>query len=429
MKKRTKEHSTTVRKSPGRLMLVASRLVYAGLTGGSLALATVFDGDRDSIGKYVYYIGAASAISAVGSLGVDRVVARRIAGGEVQVGLPLLVVHIRLIEALLVAILFASVYGTRILDIPAAGFCMIFFYVASRVFYVDLESIWIAGSLSTLTLAIALVVNGVVSGVSVYAGAVSSSSTTMIIGSALGNLLAIVCFFAARQVKVMRAPLPRLFGESRGIASSLTLSVAYSKVDLLVLAIAGASLPAVAIYGVITRIYDALLIIRGSLAQQDTRDIAKFDLGGRFERVVKLSVRFQLKLFIACAVGLIVLALSPQIFRSFDDSLVLCMAAVAGLPLFFSHMPTSAAIFADKRTHLLFAGSLITCALSILVKVLLISKFGVLGAVVALNIVEWLSCCVFTALYFWGLDLKRVGSLILLPVLIYSILSLMWFLL
>lgn len=409
-------------------MLVASRLVYAGLTGGSLALATVFDGDRDSIGKYVYYIGAASAISTVSSLGIDRVVARRIAGGEVQVGLPLLVVRIRLIEAILVAILFASVYGARIFDIPAAGFCMVFFYVASRVFYVDLESIWIAGSLSALTLAFALVVNGVVSGVSVYAGAVSSSSSIMIIGSALGNVLAIFCFFVARQVRVNRAPLPRLFGECRGIASSLTLSVAYSRVDLLVLAIAGASLPAVAIYGVITRVYDALLIIRGSLAQQDTRDIAKFDLGRRFERVVKLSRRFQLRLFVACAIGLAVLALFPQISRSLDDSLVLCMAAVAGLPLFFSHMPTSAAIFADKRTHLLFAGSLITCVLSVLVKVLLISKFGVLGAVFALNIVEWLSCCVFAALYFWGLDLKRIGSLILLPVLIYSILSLMWFL-
>lgn len=380
--------------------LPAGRLCYAGASGLALVTAATVAPRLSIVGEYIYQIGFASAFATLSGLGLDRIMARQMASGGFPVGLPNSVIRFRALLAafvLLASIIVGLVSGA----FPAFLFGGIF--VISRMLYADLEAIWIGTKMGDKSLFLALLVNGGVTAVGIVLGSYVSSAA-MIGLSSLGNVIAFVLLLARGRLVRRDERVPGLIHEANGISWSLLLAIIYARVDLVILASLGSPLESVALYGIITRVFDALALVRGSLAQDEARTISSLRIRTKARRLLSLAMRTQ---FVALLVSLVGFVLVWICSNNEFNVITLTTAAsyssigmvFAALPLFFSHLPTTAMIYSDRRTHRLLVGSLITCAGSVVLKWLFISFWGVSGAILAIGVVEILSACVFYLLY------------------------------
>lgn len=390
--------SSSVASRISSYMLPASRLAYSAVGGLSLIAATFWI-DNSATGRYVYLVGIASVVASIAGLGVERMLARRIAAREIQPCMPKGVITLRAFEGVLITIAFVVVG----LVVSSPGFnawlgasCAMF--VASRVIYYDLECIWVASRGSTFTLAMVIVLNAVTTGLGIVVGCLLSSPLVMVLGTGLGNALgaAILLFL----VPVKHVQVDGGLAEARGTALSLGLAALYARADLLIVGLMSVPLGLVAVYGIVLRCFDALVILRGSLAQQDSRDAAAMSIGARAVFVAQYGVRTTRAyvLISMCCVLIGVLLVHTAGLQNVEG-VGLFLLAIAGLPLFFSHQASTVLILSDRRNHLLFWGSLVACALSVLIKYLLIRTWSLNGAVVSLCVVELVSFVVFSVLY------------------------------
>lgn len=381
----------------GQVLLSGGRLAYAALTAGALLYAIADPARADTVGFYTYLIAFASAVAAVGVLGLDRTLARRVAAGEVAVAIPAKIVWILAAVAGVVAL--GGIFGTILGISPEVAAACVGF-VVTRMAYAVGEAFWIGAGLGDRLLALALVVNGVLTGAGLAVGA-SSSAAAMVALSAGGNVAAFVLLAASGRLRVRAEPLEPLRIEAQGVAVSSALAVVYQRVDLAVLAALNVRLDAVAIYGLVLRAFDAATLVRSSIAQHETRVLAALTPAARESAVVDLARRTSRWSALAGGVGVaavVGVALSGA-FTTITENATLLLAAVVVLPLFFSHLPTSALVFADSRTGRLAAGSVVTLGLSLLTKTTLIVVGGVTGAALAVGVVEWLSCLTFSLWY------------------------------
>lgn len=389
----------------GRSYLPIGRLTYAGASGVSLLIATQTSPNLAIIGEYIYQVGFASAFATLAGLGLDRIMARRMSSGEMRVGVPEAILKFRAILAASV-IAISLIVGVSFHEVLVCLFAGVF--VVSRVLYADLEALWIGAKLGDKSLFAALVANGLITGVGIIAGSIFSSAAMMGFSS-LGNVVALLVLLSRRRLSRRQEPIPGVIREAQGISWSLLLAIVYSRVDLVILAALGASLESVALYGIVTRIFDALALIRGSLAQSESREISALRIRTKARRLLSLTMRTQFVVTVGALLGLLGVWISDVLGYELPfgaTSLSLGMA-FAALPLFFSHLPTTAMIYSDRRTHRLLVGSLITCLGSIGVKFYLIHLGGLGGAILAIGVVEIFSCMIFYLLYWanarsWG---------------------------
>lgn len=398
-----------------RAVLPIARLGYAGVVGVAMLVAT-FRVDANATGAYVYIIGLASVLAMIGGLGLDRLVARRVAAAEIDKVYPVKLLKLRGIEGTAFAALLmltSVILESSKFSVGAAASCSLF--VLSRMLYQDIESFWIAADRSQLLLSIAVTVNGLITAAGVCGGAAVGSPTMMVLGTASGNVIALVFLFPFDSLG--RFALEDTFAEARGTAASLFVAAAYSRVDLLILGIAGIPLEDVAIYGLVLRVFDALLIVRSALSQQEARDVAWLSLPTRRRTVTRYGVGVCLGV---SAISVALVLLLYVVWRLFPDleslNWALFSSAVLAVPLFFAHQTTSVMILADRRNDLLFWGSVLACILCIGVKLLLIKTHGVAGAILAIGVVEWISCFVFSFIYF-GRNFRLIAVATSVPIL------------
>ncbi len=400
-----------IRGRMSKFFLPAGRLFYAGTSGIGLVFSTQATQNLAAVGEYIYQIGFASAFATVAGLGLDRVMARRMAAFEMPVGIP---TKILLFRAGLCGVILAVSAALGLMFEPALLYSGLF--VISRVLYADLEAIWIGAKLGDAFLFVALVVNGLVTGGGLILGS-QIGSAAMMAFSSLGNVLAVLVLILAMRVKLVQDSPPGLINEAHGISWSLILAVVYARADLVVMAALGVPLEAVAFYGIVTRVFDALALLRGARAQHEAREVAPLRPGSRARRLLALSARTQFVLgpiaILGTALLWVVKAAGIGLLDSVDPSSV--GYALAALPLFFSHLPTTAMIYSDRRTHRLLIGSLITCAGSIALKWALIKTAGVHGAILAIGLVEVVSCLTFYLLYWDSARTWRSSQIVWLP--------------
>ncbi|WP_423182230.1 hypothetical protein [Arthrobacter sp. NyZ413] len=389
--------SSSIRTAIHKSYLPFGRLVYAAASGFSLLVATQFASDLTVVGEYVYQVGYASAAATVAGLGLDRILARRISSGELRLGFPQVVLKFRILLAILLVTL--SI-GIGIFIGQLAVFGSVAFFIVSRLFYADMEAVWVGAKLGDRSLFVALVTNGILTGAGIILGSFYSSAA-MIAFSSLGNVIALGILLSRSRLPLSNALLPGLVRESQGISGSLLLAIVYGRVDLVILAAFGAPLPSVAFYGVVTRIFDALALVRGSLAQYEARDISSLRLRTKARRLRALSTRTQAIVFPASFCGVVILLglEAAHVLLPFEATFIEMAMLFSAIPLFFSHLPTTTMIYSDRRTHRLLIGSVITCAGSVGIKWLLISVGNLAGAIFAIGLVELLSCLVFYLLY------------------------------
>jgi O-antigen/teichoic acid export membrane protein len=288
-------------------------------------------------------------------------------------------------------------------------------FVSVRLVYADIEAFWIAAHLGDRTLALALAVNGVLTGAGIFVGS-GMGPSVMTLVSATGNLVAVLILVASKRVRARSDPLPDIVRETRGMAGSVVLGVVYLRSDLVILGATGLPLGSVAIYGLFTRAFETVGIIRGALAQQETRDLARLDVASRMARLTAWSVQGQALVGALAGLGALAVAVVGievgNAIGGFELSVVL--VAIVAMPLYWSHSSTTAMIFSDRRTHLLLLGSIVACLVSVLLKVALIETWGISGAVFALGVAEYISCAAFVTLY-WRPRISRAALSVLLP--------------
>lgn len=398
-----------------RAYLPIGRLYYAGASGLSLVIAAALTPRLAVVGEYIYQVGFASAIATIASLGLDRMMARRIAAGSLPVGWPTSVVRFRswLAAALIVAAGLAGLAYSQFDVFLACGF-----FVVSRMFYADVEAVWIAARLGDRTLFLALVLNGSLTAAGIIVGSFYSS-VAIIALSSLGNVLAFALLLSKRRLPTRTLEMGGAISEAGGIAASLVLAVVYARVDLVILASLGSPLESVALYGIVTRMFDALVLVRGAAAQEESRAIASLRIRTRARRLRALTLKVQLAALLIALLGLS----STWLLKHYDldfgvisSYFTLGMMFVA-LPLFLSHLPTAAMIYSDRRTHRLLLGSVITCVGSVAVKWLLISTWGLDGAVLAIGLVESISALVFFFVYWSNARSWRSSQVVWVPLL------------
>jgi hypothetical protein len=397
----------------GKAYLPLGRLIYAGASGVGIVAATQMTPSLSVVGEYIYQVGFASALATLSSLGLDRIMARRMSSGELPVGLPRSIVRLRAILGV-VAIVTAALVGF-VLDSWPVYICAGLF-VVSRMVYADIEALWIGANLGDKSLFAALVVNGVLTGSGIIVGSLFSSAV-MMAASSIGNLAAVVILLSRSRISVISMRVPGVLKEAQGISWSLVLSIIYARVDLLILAALSVPLDSIALYGIITRIFDALALIRGSLAQNASREVSSLRIRSKARRLLALAMRTQFVVVPFTLLGLIIVWLVA--LSNFDvlqgaeyTSVALAFAAV---PLFFSHLPTTAMIYSDVRTHRLLLGSIITCLGSVGIKWWLIQQASLNGAIIAIGVVEMLSCFVFFLLYWANARSWRSSRLVWFP--------------
>lgn len=396
-----------------RSYLPVGRLCYAGASGLALVTAAAIAPSLSVVGEYIYQIGFASAAATLSGLGLDRIMARQMASGGLRVGIPFGILNFRVALAALV-ILIAVISGLFLGNIPvfvAAGV-----FVVSRMLYADLEAIWIGAKVGDKSLFVALVLNGFVTAGGIVFGAYVSSAA-MIGLSSLGNLLAL-CFLLMRGRLVrQQVKITGLIKEANGISWSLLLGIVYARVDLVILASVGSSLESVALYGIVTRVFDALVLIRGSLAQDEARNISSLRIRTKARRLLALALRTQFVALLISILAFVFLWICSSnrielLPGTGYESVVMVLVA---LPLFFSHLPTTSMIYSDRRTHRLLIGSVITCVGSVVLKWFLISQWNIAGAILAIGFVEILSAAVFYFLYWANARSFRSFRIVLIP--------------
>jgi O-antigen/teichoic acid export membrane protein len=393
--------------------LPLGRLIYAGASGVGIVAATQLTPSLSVVGEYIYQIGFASALATLSGFGLDRIMARRMSSGELATGLPRGIVRFRLL--VVVIIMMTAALAGFAFDSLLAFVCGGLF-VISRMIYADLEALWIGASLGDRSLFAALIANGVITGGGIIAGSLSSSAA-MMIASSMGNLVAMSILLLRRRLRVISTSVPGVLKEAQGISWSLLLAIIYARVDLLMLAALAVPLDSVALYGILTRVFDALALIRGSLAQNASREVSSKRIRTKARRLLALAMRTQAVIVPFSFLGVLIVWLGHDAgveVLSGVEYIPLALA-LASLPLFFSHLPTTAMIYSDARTHRLLIGSVITCLGSVGLKWLLISHAGLNGAILAIGAVEILSCLVFFLLYWANARSWRSSRIVWVP--------------
>lgn len=391
-------------------ILSVSRLLYAILTGGSLVLASLNPALIETVGAYTLQAGIAAAIAAVVPLGLDRSIARLRASGKLTFDIPTSLIRFRIFEIIiLTAIAFAIAVAIGSLMLPLA--CLIF--AVSRLTFGDLEALWIASPRPTGLIGVALITNGVVSAAGIVGGA-HLGPEQMLLFSSLGNFCAAIVVAAFGRLQLGHFPLNTVRRETIGFGASAAVAVIYARIDIFILAILSVDLTAVAVYGIILRMFDALALIRGSISQLEIRSLAKSAMQDRLSQAMRVGQRLTSMSALAALLGLPLSTaiLTIPAFSSWRDSESAIYIACLCVPLFMTHLSTSAVVLSDPRTHLLLAGSLISAALATVIKWALIASSGVSGAVAAIGICEFMSFVVFALLYRGEIPIRRLSFFI-----------------
>ncbi|WP_125131156.1 hypothetical protein [Microbacterium sp. 10M-3C3] len=380
-----------------RSLLSAGRLVYAILTGLALVAVSLNTALIDTVGEYTLQSGIAAAIATIIPLGVDRALARRRASGELRIDLPYSLLRFRLVEIAVLSIL-AAVTAFVLTEWLLPFVCLLF--ATSRLVYNDLETLWIASHRGTSGLGVALIVNGAVTAAGIYFGA-PLGAEAMLALSSCGNLAAALLLWLVGSWTTGTFRLAEVTSEAIGFGASATLAVVYARLDLIVIAVVGIDLRAVAVYGIILRAYDTLSLIRGSIAQLEIRKLARLDERERFRSALMLGGRIEIGALALAVAGAAVcaLAFATPFLTAWQGQLLALLLACAGIPMFAAHLPTSAIVYSDPRTALLFKGSVIGALSAAAIKTLLIWVWGVNGGVTAIAICELVSFFIFAALY------------------------------
>lgn len=392
--------------------LSAGRLLYALSAGLALVVTSLNPDNTAAVGAYTLQAGIAAAVAAILPLGFDRALARhRVTSNNAD--FPRQLVYLRVAEiGLLVVVmaLFGVLSGLWMVALACAAFA------AVRLIYADLEGLWVASARSETTLGVVIGSNGVITAVGILMGAPFGGSA-MVLLSTLGNLLATIALLALGRWQVGDEPLLPHVREAAGFGASSLLAVAYARVDLLILAAVGLSLDAVAIYGILTRLFDALSLIRGSIAQIEMRRLAPMTPALKVMQCMRLALKTAFASIALSVVAIACAAIVLQLpaFATWQPFGAAVFIAAASIPAFMSHLPTSALILSDRRSHLLLVGSVISTALAVAVKLVLIANFGINGAVLAIGLVELISFVVFMTLYRSSIPLKRVATSAALP--------------
>lgn len=378
-------------------LLTVGRLGYAGASGVALVAALGFPDRVDAVGQYTYQATFAGALAIVLTFGVDRTLARRVSAEEIPPRIPTTIAAFFVAVLGICVALAATLAG---LGIDRSVVAAVGLFVVTRVAYAVIEAFWIGAHLGDRVLAIALLANGAVTAAGIGFGS-AHGAAVMTALSACGNVVGAVILLTTGRVRLARVDLPGFVTEVRGVAGSSVLAVIYARTDLVILAVLGARLEQVAVFGVVTRVFDALALVRGAIAQQETRELAKLDDAGRASTIARLVPRTVQRATLLGFSGVAVVALVAflGVVPTFEKESDLLALSCVSIPLFFSHLSTTALIFADRRTHLLFIGSIAATLGSVVTKAVLITQFGASGAVLAIGAVEVISYLVFLRLY------------------------------
>lgn len=396
-------------------ILSLARLLYAALTGGSLVAASLTPGLIATVGAYTLQAGIAAAVAAVVPLGLDRSVARMRASGQISFDMPKALVQFRVVELALLALI-ATGAAVLTQQYALTGACLMF--ASSRLVLGDLEALWIASPRPTRWLGASLVANGVISAAGIYLGA-AHGPEAMLALSSVANFVAAGILLWRGGFRTGQADLRRVRRESFGFGASAAVAVIYARADVFIIAIIGVDLASVAVYGIILRVFDALALIRGSVAQIEIRTLATKPSRLRLGEAMNVGRR---AIFASAGAAIalapvIVLALQLPIFSAWKGDESAIYTALICVPLFMTHLATSAVVLADARTHLLLAGSILSAASAVAVKWALISAAGVTGAVASIGICEVLSFVIFATLYRGRMDARAVLTYVAVPIL------------
>lgn len=383
--------------------LAMGRLSYALLTGLTLLIISPISSNLPTIGTYVIEVGIGSALASVLPLGLDRVYSRRIAAGDLARGIPILLLKVRLLEvSILVSI--ALVLGL------ATGFWLqigsVFLFAITRLAYSDIESLWLASRKSTSTLAFAILVNGVLTALGMALG-VGQNGESMVLYSSGSTLIAFVCLCIFGRWKITYNLEASVRHESFGFGLSAFFSAVYSRADFAILAAAGVNLSAVGAYGIVTRGFDVISLIRGSFAQTESVKISAYSQPKRYIEAMRLGFRFSLVAVGIAVCGLILINFSGVFLDGsiWEQNKEIFYVAFVSIPIYMAHLPTSVIAFSDVESKLLVRGSLIAVFMAVALKMWLIASYGAIGAVIAIGLCEFGSFIIFTLIY------KRGSSL------------------
>lgn len=386
-------------------VLAAGRIIYAFAAGIALVLASLDPANTAAVGSYTLQSGIAAAVAAILPLGLDRALARRRATDSTS-DFPASLIRLRLTEiavVLVVAVTLAWAFTAWFLALACAVFAI------TRLVYADLESLWIASGRSEFTLSVTIALNGIVTAIGIYAAAPFGGSA-MVALSALGNLIAFVALGLLGRWRVNRESLRPFTKEALGFGGSAALAVAYGRADLLILALTGANLEAVAVYGIITRMFDALGLIRGSIAQVEMRRLAPMlphDRAVETTKIANTTALVSAGLSVA-TIGATYIILALPVFEAWAPFSAAVLIASVSIPAYAAHLSTAALVLSDRRAHLLFVGSIISTICAVGAKLILILEYGVNGAVFAIGLVELISFVVFMTLYRSGVSARRI---------------------
>lgn len=377
-------------------ILAVGRLTYAASAGIALVVVSLNPALTAAVGSYTLQAGIAGGLAALLPLGFDRTIARRRAT-ETTTDFPVQLVLLRGAEVVVVwsaAVGVGWAWDVWGLALAFAAFA------TSRLLYADLETFWIASGRSDRLLGVVIGTNGLVTAAGILVGAPFGGSTMLLL-SALGNFLAFMVLALVGRWKLDRGTLRPYTREAAGFGGSAALAVLYARADLLILAITGVSLDAVAIYGIITRLFDALGLVRGSIAQVEMRRLAPLSQSERFASMLRMARRTaytSVLLGVGC-LGLGLAVIQLPVFETWRPYAATLAISAVVVPAYLSHLPTVALVLADARSHLLFVGSAVSTAIAVAVKVVLIISYGVEGAVLSIGLVEVVSYLVFATLY------------------------------
>lgn len=394
--------------------LSAGRLTYAVSAGLSMLVVSLDQSNLSVVGEYTIQIGIAAAVSLALTLGIDRVQARKVASGEAKGDFSRTFLAVRSLSVFGI-ITIASLTGILTSQYALIGACT--FFILSRLLYADLEMFWIASGRSEVFVGTMIGLNGVLTALAVLFG-VGYGASVMVALSAAATSLAGAGLLIAGHWRISRNQWSvSEFKEATGFGLSALLSAIYSRSDLVVLALSGATLELVGVYGVILRVFDALTLIRGSVAQVEMRRFAPLAMELRVSQMFALAKKVAIMAAPIAMLGVVVVAvlLKLPVFEAWRAGEMNLILAAVIIPAFLSHLSTSALVLSDSRSHLLLLGSVITALGSIVIRTVLVMCYGTEGAVFAIGISELFSYLVFSALYARTVVTKNTLPALIIP--------------
>jgi len=372
-----------------------SRTIYA-LTGGVGLVLAASRGRPRIIGQYAYLGAIATVLSVAFTLGIDRVLTRRMGSDPaVWSGVRRAWKRVRIGSASIAAILALTAGAT----FGQMSYLAVGFFVVARTLFLDQESVAVTQSLNGPLIS-SSIINGVTTGTLLALGS-RYGAALMLAGSALGNTLAAVYLWSKTphlsltqstlSVKdIIKDGLPYL---TMGV-----IALAYQRADYLALSATRTGLVEVAAYSIVVRLFDGLAVARGAYAQQLTVRLLSRKTDAERQRLF-LQVLPSLVLASLLAGSAIVL-LGPSAIRLAGlrkyRALPQMLAILAvGCPLVLSHTLTTSAIFAVPDRRRLVLNSLLLAVSSIGLTFVGVHLLGAAGALSVTLALEWLSSIAF----------------------------------